>query len=244
MPDTIPCKVTDIAAMDPWRDPLQGPGPWRPGSAHFDGGFFTEGILQGTRIATASGWRMVEDLSPGDLLLTFDTGLRPLQAVHRASMMADPARWSPAHWPVRVPVGAMGNRAVLDLLPEQPVLIECDQAEAMFGDPFALVPARSLTFWRGVEPFHPPSAAEVVILVFDAEQLVYAEGAALLWCPGETGGGVPAGTRVLTRLLAGSRPYVPLSLASARDLIACLMAEDIGAALGGAAPGGVQAALD
>ena len=40
----------------------------------------TTGLVAGTRIATAMGWRAVEAIAVGDLVLTFDNGLQPVVA--------------------------------------------------------------------------------------------------------------------------------------------------------------------
>ena len=37
------------------------------------------GLLAGTRVATAMGWRRVDAISEGDQILTFDNGLIPIR---------------------------------------------------------------------------------------------------------------------------------------------------------------------
>jgi hypothetical protein len=149
-----------------------------------DGGVMkTRGLLAGTRIATVMGWRAVESLAPGDMVLTFDNGLQHLVDVRRetfwvADMMA-PALFSA----VFVPAGALGNSTDLELLPDQGVLIESDAACDALGDPFAVVPAKALDGLRGITRIAPRTQVEVITLVFANEQVIYAEGGALIHCP-------------------------------------------------------------
>lgn len=204
------------------------------------GVFVTEGVLDGTLIATPGGWQAVEHLSPGDRVLTFDGGPQEIVAVQMALVQAG-QDWPRAHWPLEVPDGALGNRGLLRLLPGQPVLLECDLAEEMFGDPFVLIPAAALEGWRGITP-GPPMASETVrMLVLPMDEVIYAAGHTLLFCPADSSAGLPDFD--LRQRGEGRAGYVPLSLPSAREFVACLIAEEVGAALRGAAPDGSQAAL-
>lgn len=206
-----------------------------------DSAFVTEGLLHGTPVAMPDGWRMVEEVAPGDYLLTFDGGPRRVEAVQSALVETARAAWPRAHWPLRVPPGVIGNRGALRLLPDQAVLMDCDLADTMFGDPFALIPAAALQGWRGIAPEPPGAVERVATLLMAEDEVIYAGGGALVWCPGDQPIGLPMGGMMPLR---GDRAgYVPLSLASARELVACLIAQDVGAALSGAAPGGYQAAL-
>lgn len=201
-----------------------------------DGEFFSEGILAGSLVATQGGWRAVETLSPGDLVLTFDNAAQPLREVHHVAMAMPAGEWPMAHWPLQLPQGVLANSTPLRVLPGQLVLIDSDIAETMFGDPFALLPARALEPWRGIMPCPPHLVETSYILVFETEQLIYANGGVLLHCPAQAG-------QDFVAIGADLSPYVPLSLASARELIAAIMAEEVGAALTRAAPKGSQAAL-
>jgi hypothetical protein len=68
------------------------------------------------------------------------------------------------------------------LAPDQSVLIESDAAEALLGDPFALIPARALDGVRGMCRVPPPDGAVVVTLRFAAEQIVFANSGAMFHC--------------------------------------------------------------
>ena len=178
-----------------------------------------EGIVATTPIATPKGWRAAGSLGPGARVLTFDHGpqevilshLHPLSAVF------------PSHWPLLVPPWALDNRDDLVLLPEQKVLIEADVAEELYGDPFALIPAQALAGWRGIDRCRPQDGASAVTLGFAEAQVVYASRGVLLSCPGGSDFDMDWPTT----------DHAAYSLTQARHLVACMMAEEAGAALRG-----------
>ena len=140
------------------------------------------GILAGTRVASTRGWRAIEAICVGDRVLTFDAGLQPVTAVERVPLWSGRGACPQTLWPVEVPAGALGNRDLMYLAPDQSVLIESDTAEALLGDPFALIPARILDGVRGMCRVPPPDGAEVVTLRFAAEQIVFANSGAMFHC--------------------------------------------------------------
>ncbi len=176
-----------------------------------------EGILAATRIATPQGWVPAGDLVPGARVMTFDAGPQPVLRAQRLALSEGPA----ALWPVLVPPWALDNRDELTLLPEQKLLIEADLAEVLFGDPFALLPAQALQGWRGITRCRPAAGSGVMQLQFASPQIVYASRAVLLSCPGDTMEATDWHAPV----------HTPYTLAQARHLVACLMAEEAGAAL-------------
>ncbi|WP_299375759.1 Hint domain-containing protein [uncultured Tateyamaria sp.] len=178
----------------------------------------TRGHLAGTRVATAMGWRAVEALAAGDLVLTFDNGLQPLVEIRREVFWVADMMAPSAYGAVVVPVGALGNSAELELLPDQGVLVESDAACDAHGDPFAVVPAKALTGFRGITRTAPRTQIEVITLIFDAAQVIYAEGGALLHCP-------PA-IVTLGELGDQTRDYDVIRARDAEFLVACMEAED------------------
>lgn len=171
----------------------------------------TRGLLPQTQIATARGWMPASRLRTGDMVLTFDHGALPLVDV--VSFETDVAASPMEERAVAVPVGALENRSPLVLLPGQGVLIDCDQAEEMFGDPFALVPAAALVGLRGIAEVDMPQDAGLCPR-FAQDQLIYANGAALWLCPG------------VARPGPGAPSLAPLPIDAARDLIERLIAEE------------------
>lgn len=151
-----------------------------------------EGMVAGTLVATDIGWQPVEDLQTGDRVVTFDNGIRPLRSVSIAKLWTAAGHAPRAVWPVLVPERALGNRTALTLLPEQTVLIESDEAEALFGDPFTLVSAASLEGYKGITRVAPSREITVVTLQFDEEEVVYANGTTLIHCPNSRPSKVPS----------------------------------------------------
>ena len=185
-----------------------------------------EGISAGTRIKTNTGWRAVETLRPGDAVLTLEGGYQRLAGLR--SFRFPRAEPPPAAWPLIVPRGALDCREPILLMPDQQVLIECDQADQLFGDAMALIPALALEGLRGIKRIRPRASAEAVALSFALPQMVYASRAVLLACPAHPGG-VARGNPVRPR-----RPALngrALSHERSFHLVACLMAEDLGAAV-------------
>jgi hypothetical protein len=145
-----------------------------------DAGF---GIVAGTKVATAIGWRPVQAIIAGDQVLTFDGGLQTVIEVRRLTLCAEPTIMPMASWPLHVPAGALGNRAAMQILPGQDVLIESDIAEELYGDPFALIPAAALDGYNGISRAAPHARIEVITLHFAQDQIVYANIGALFMCP-------------------------------------------------------------
>ncbi|HEY9040027.1 MAG TPA: Hint domain-containing protein [Roseovarius sp.] len=141
------------------------------------------GLLGAVRVATTTGWRSVRRIVPGDRVLTFDCGMQTVAAIQSEPLWEGEAPCPDSLWPVEVPAGALGNRNLMYLAADQAVLVESDAAEALTGDPFALIPARSLIGVRGMCRVPPPPDAEVTILQFEVEQIVFANSGAMLHCP-------------------------------------------------------------
>ena len=111
----------------------------------------SSGLLVGARVATAMGWRPVEALEVGDLVLTFDAGLQPLTQISSKPVWSGEFSAPKRFWPLHVPAGALGNRCALTLLPNQFVMIESDAGEELFGDPFSLIKSEALNGLNGID---------------------------------------------------------------------------------------------
>ncbi len=143
----------------------------------------TNGLMTGTRVGTSMGWRQIEAIAVGDMVLTFDNGLQAVTEVTRSIAWID-APWTANHmWPVHIPAGALGNRVDMTVLADQGLMIESDAAMDQFGDPFAVIPALALVGTRGITRQAPRHQIEIITLSFENEQVIYAEGNVLVHCP-------------------------------------------------------------
>ena len=180
------------------------------------------GLVAGTMVATAMGWRLVEAIAKGDMVLTFDRGLQPVRALTRGVHWDRTTPCPNLLWPLKVPAGALGNQDAMTLLPEQCVMVESDTADMLFGDPFTLLSGADLAGFRAIQRIDPVKQLEVIQLHFDDDEVVFANAGALVFCPSLRAIDV-------AELLA-SRPdaarYAPLPSDEARMLVECLVDED------------------
>lgn len=179
------------------------------------------GFFSGTKVACNAGWRRVDKLSVGDKVLTFDHGMQPIVEIRKDVLFDAPTEAAPAGWPVKIPVGALGNREALVLRADQGVMLEIDGMEDPLGDPFAVMPARALGGLRDISRIAPTTPMEVITLVFANDEVIYVNGSMLAHCPRtDLQGKAP---------LAGDRSvYKVLSLAEAATVLKHV---DIGAQL-------------
>ena len=187
----------------------------------YDGGLAvqTHGLMAGTKVASNLGWRTIEALTVGDMVLTFDNGMQEITEIRRMTFWTDAPDTPSANWAVIVPVGALGNREKLTLLADQGVLVESDTAADMFGDPFAIIPAQSLVGVRGIMRAAPAEQIELIAVYFAQEQVIYAEGGALIHCP--------KNTMALDAFLAtNTAAYDVLDAQNAAFVADCLQVED------------------
>lgn len=148
----------------------------------------SSGLVAGTQVATALGWRKIEAVQDGDKVLTFDDGLQTVRRVERHLIPVGLGNAHSADAPIHIPAGALGNRDAMRILPDQPVMVESDLGEQMFGDPFTLVPAMALIGYKDIVQVRDMEMVEVVTLHFDAEQIIFANVGALFYCPAVIGG--------------------------------------------------------
>ncbi len=181
------------------------------------------GLVAGTRIATAMGWRPVEAIAEGDLVLTFDRGLQPVRAITRGLNWSSDTPCPKGLRPLSVPAGALGNQEAMTLLSDQSVMVESDTADALFGDPFALVPASSLDGFRGIARIRDMVELDVIQLQFDCDEIIFASLGALAFCPCSRMLGIDT---ILSAETDEPPAYRKLPQAEAAMLIDCVADED------------------
>jgi hypothetical protein len=140
------------------------------------------GLLAGTRVETATGWRAAETLRRGDLVHSFDGGLRPVVAVDRDWLVPG------ADSVLVLPGGALNTSGDLHLLPGQMILLEGWADDLPGGAPVALGPAEALEGLFGTRRMTVARPAEVLIPVFAEEEGIYTDGGLLMHCPGVAAG--------------------------------------------------------
>lgn len=129
-------------------------------------------FLAGTMIETPSGPRRIDDLRAGDLVLTLDSGPRPVRWIGRSRV---DGRGALA--PIRIAQGALGNRQDLFVSPNHRILLQMAAAELNFGFHEVLVPAKFLVNGTTLRP-SPRRQADYLHLLLDTHEMVYAEGIA------------------------------------------------------------------
>ncbi len=134
-------------------------------------------FVAGTLIDTATGRKPVEDLRPGDLILTRDDGYVPLVWTGQRALNAADVQAQPEFGAVILRAGALGvNLPERDtrVSPSHRVLICGARAELLFGESEVLVPAVHLVGQPGIEREFAP--VTYVHIMFDSHQIVLGDG--------------------------------------------------------------------
>ncbi|MCP5000789.1 MAG: type I secretion protein, partial [Hyphomicrobiales bacterium] len=128
-------------------------------------------FARGTSILTGLGERRIEDLQPGDQVVTYDNGLQQIRWIGSRRV---PATGNLA--PIVIRKGVLGNKQDLIVSPQHRMLLCGPQAELLFGEPEILIPAKHLLNWDGV--FRAEGGEiEYFHMLFDKHEVVWAEGA-------------------------------------------------------------------
>lgn len=125
----------------------------------------------GTMILTETGERPIESLSVGDRVITRDHGAQPLRWLGCSTV---PGRGAFA--PVRVAREVIGARRDLLVSPQHRLLFEGYDCELMFGTGEVLAAATHLEDGAQVRR-SPCPLVSYIHLMFDAHEVIYAEGA-------------------------------------------------------------------
>lgn len=190
-------------------------------NAAVDGFLITgqSGLMKGTHVPSNLGWKRVETLKVGDKVLTFDHGMQPIVDIQRETLVMTEGELPDDQLPLKVPAGALYNRRELWLMPEQGMLVESDAANDAMGDPYAVLPARMLSGFRGIERGQPGDRIELTTIAFRGDQVIYVEGGMLAYCPAPKPL-VPSDGRLVPA------PYEVLDGSAARYLVDTLIDSD------------------
>ncbi len=164
-------------------------------------------FARGTLIATPEGAIAVEDLAPGDAVLTRDTGAQPLAWVGSVTLRLRAGETAQPAGALRVVAGGFGP-----LLPE-PDLVLHESAHILMPQAAeegrrgsALIPLADLADDHSVFRLRPPGPIEFFNLAFETHQIVCANGLAVeSFHPARVLGTAPSSAReTLARLF----PYL------------------------------------
>ncbi|WP_394707390.1 Hint domain-containing protein [uncultured Celeribacter sp.] len=127
---------------------------------------------KGTRIATPYGARTVEDLKPGDLVLTMDNGVQPLRWVGARQVPAM-GRFAP----IEIKAGALNNDRDLIVSPQHRMLLNSWRSEVLFGTSEVFAAAKHLVNGTTIREAQG-GMVTYYHLMFDRHEVIFAEGAA------------------------------------------------------------------
>lgn len=174
------------------------------------------GIGAQMMLATPKGMRAAADIQVGDFLRSTAGG--PVTVVARREV-SDGADW------VRIPPLALGNRREVFVAQGQNILIESSYGARIVGSVAVVVPALALHHWRGIKLRAPGLDAPRLGVSFTLSRPALVLGCAGVMIAFDG----PANDMLDT---ADLPPVPALSLGSAQQLTACLMAYEAGWALG------------
>ena len=128
-------------------------------------------FARGTQIATPSGLVPVEDLKPGDLVLTRDAGPQPVRAAPSTTLTTKDLEHRPELRPVRIAADTFGNHGTLYVSPQHALAFNIN------GQP-TFVRAMQLARMRGgrVRIATGVQSVQYVHLLLDCHQIIYANG--------------------------------------------------------------------
>lgn len=155
------------------------------------------GMAAGTRILTPCGAVRVDQLRPGDLVMTCDNGFVPLRKVR--------LRAEQPHF-LRFQKQALGAERRVDLAPRQLVLLQSAGVRATFGVEDVLVEARALQRRKNVRRMVGPSPP-MWTLETERQEILFANGLKLVTAAANRT--APAARMILTQaeamLVSGAR---------------------------------------
>ncbi len=145
-----------------------------------DTGFFPLCFVAGAMIQTQDGLRAVETLLAGDMVVTADNGPQALVWTGQRQVSAQDLQKHPKWRPIRIATGALGDglptRDVL-VSPQHRVLVRSRVALRMFDTREVLIAAKDLVGLPGITLAEDVTDVHYVHLMFDAHQIVFADGA-------------------------------------------------------------------
>lgn len=128
-------------------------------------------FVSGTMIDTARGARPIESLETGDLILTRDSGFRPLRWIGMTRCVTDRQ-----NGPIRIAPNTFGFHGALMVSPQHRVLISAETASLLFGADEVLVSATHLLNDTTIRSGRMGEAVVYVHLLFDRHEIIRSNG--------------------------------------------------------------------
>ncbi|KEJ88059.1 Hint domain-containing protein [Sulfitobacter donghicola] len=137
-------------------------------------------FARGTLITTDRGDLPVEDLRPGDKILTQDNGYQTLLLTMNRVMEKRELRKNTSLYPVRICAGALGGgipKRDLVVSRQHRMVVRSNIAKRMFGDLTVLVAAIRLAKLPRINVEYMIRKVEYFHLIFKNHEIIFAEGA-------------------------------------------------------------------
>ncbi|MFV0301987.1 MAG: Hint domain-containing protein [Paracoccus sp. (in: a-proteobacteria)] len=136
-------------------------------------------FVRGTEIQTEGGLKKIETLREGDMIVTRDSGLKPISWIGSRSFANDGSERARKLSPIRISKGALGeNRPDRDLYvsPQHRILVRSQITRRMFGAEEVLIAAKQLLQIDGIEQVSDFDEVQYFHILFDQHEIVYANG--------------------------------------------------------------------
>lgn len=137
-------------------------------------------FASGTLIRTSAGDIPIEEITAGDLVLTRDSGFKPVQWIGGRKLSAEILSKLPKLRPIRIAAGALGNGLPMRELvvsPQHRVLVRSKIARNMFCTDEVLVAAKHMLDHDGIEIADDLVEVEYFHFLLDRHEVVISNGA-------------------------------------------------------------------
>lgn len=125
-----------------------------------------------TRIITAKGMQLIQDLTVGDLVFTLDAGMQPVRWIGQTTVSAHGK-----NAPITFEKGALGNTREMKVSPQHRMLLSGWHCEMFCGTEEVLVAAKHLINDQSIRS-QSGGTVDYIHILFDNHQIVMAEGIA------------------------------------------------------------------
>ena len=156
-------------------------------------------FVAGTQILTPDGYRLIDNLVVGDLVMTLDHGAQPIRWIGVARLPMAVLVNEPRFRPVTIKQDAFAAgcpQCDLQVSPQHRILVTGWQAELLFGEGDVLVPAIKLVNDNTIRSAAPDGDVTYIHLMFDCHEVIWADGlASESFLPGHVGANDAPDTR-------------------------------------------------